>query len=629
MSSYVIGTAGHIDHGKSALVKVLTGIDPDRLKEEKEREMTIDLGFAYLTLPSGQKVGIVDVPGHERFIRNMLAGATGIDLVLFVVAADEGMMPQSKEHLEILELLAIKKGIIVVTKIDLVEEDWLSLIVSDINEAVKGTFLQGAPIVFVSTKKGKGITELKQKIDEMLTVTPTRDWLSPTRFPIDRVFTMAGFGTVVTGTLWEGKIKVGDTLELLPQGKTVRIRNIQSHKEKVKEGEAGTRLALNLVGVSKSEVKRGDVLCQPFSFKPTSLIDVYLKFLQDAPALKHGERVHFYLGTTEDVAVIRLLDREEIRSGQEVFAQLRLSKPLIAKRFDRFVVRRFSPLVTIGGGVVLEPYAQRKRRYDDSQIENLKMKMSGAVEEIIKEILMEAKEGGLSLNEITLKLGLPSQEVFSFVESLQIKQEIFKIGERFFHYHFYNQIREEIIKRLESHFNEKPLSTGMLKEELRTGFKKVDRKTFALLLEELERGGLVFIKGEKITLPTHKPFLSEKEKSIKEKIVEMYRENLFSPPSLEKVKETFVKDGDLAEELFKVLVEEKVLIKVASGIYFHSFAIAKARELITSFLKENGSITPAQFRDIIGSSRKFVLPLLEYFDKLKLTKRIGDKRILH
>src|SRR2546426_579146 len=346
-SLFVVGTAGHIDHGKSALVKALTGIDPDRLEEEKRRGMTIDLGFAHFDLPSGRRAGIVDVPGHERLIKNMLAGATGIDLVLLVIAADEGVMPQTREHLDILRFLPVRTGIVVLNKIDLVEDpSWLALVKDDVKALVAGTFLQGAPVVELSAKTGQGIPELAKVMDQMLDRLPALQMDAPARLPVDRAFTMAGFGTIVTGTLWSGRIAVGDTLELLPQGKQVRARGVQSHGQTVPAGIAGSRVAGNLAGIEKNEIERGNGMVAPGGFKPTNLMDVRIRLLADAPVLPHLTRIRLYLGSDEAIGRLSLLDRPRLDAGGSAVAQVRLETSIVAATGDPFVIRRFSPLIT-------------------------------------------------------------------------------------------------------------------------------------------------------------------------------------------------------------------------------------------------------------------------------------------
>ncbi|MCK4777911.1 MAG: selenocysteine-specific translation elongation factor, partial [Actinomycetia bacterium] len=467
MSSHVIGTAGHIDHGKSTLIHALTGIDPDRLKEEKEREMTIDLGFAYVYLPSGKKIGIVDVPGHEKFIRNMLSGATGIDLVLFVVAADEGVMPQTKEHLEILNFLEIQKGIIVLTKMDLVDEEWLSMMVQDIEKAVTGTFLENAPILPVSSRIGDGLEKLLEKIDELLIEIPPRDSLSPVRFPIDRSFTISGFGTVVTGTLWEGQVKKGQSLKVLPLQREVRVRSIQNHKEEVSQGDAGMRLALNITAVSKDEIKRGFTLVDKNFFEVTKMISVSLKLSKDTFKLRHGEKVHFFLGTGEVVGKIRFLDREELKPGEKTFAQIKLEKPIVAKHGDNFVIRRYSPVITIGGGKVIDVYAGRKKRYEQKNIDNLRKKERGDLEEYLNKILEEKGIKGAGIDELKVIMATLEGVIHELLDKSIRKGQTIKAEGIYFSRGAYLGLKKKILTQIEMFYKYNPMSSGILKEELR------------------------------------------------------------------------------------------------------------------------------------------------------------------
>lgn len=631
MAHFVVGTAGHIDHGKSELVKALTGINPDRLEEERRRGMTIDLGFAFYDLPSGNRIGIVDVPGHERFVKNMLAGATGIDLVLLVIAADEGVMPQTREHLDILNLLHVKKGIIVVSKIDLVDDkDWLELVEKDIRENVRDTFLAEAPVVMTSARTKHGLDELVQAIDEALFEAQARHLNLPARYPVDRVFVMSGFGTVVTGTLWQGVIKLGDNLELLPAGKTVRIRQIQSHGEKLEQGEAGMRLAMNLAGLSREEVIRGDVLCTPSYFKPTNLVDVRLKLLKDAPALKNNDRVHFFLGTGEVLARLKLLDRDELKPGENALSQLKLEQPVVATWKDPFVIRSYSPVVTIGGGEVIEPNAMRKKRFVKAVLDCLAVKEKGSEGEYLEEILKEAALLGLAKSEVGRRLNRLDKDAAKKVEELVADKKAIVVGERIFHHLFYQKLKEQMVKKVEEFVKANPWSVGILKEELKGRFPALsDRKVYETLLTELEREGQFELERERVLLGGGKGKPSTREQEIKDKVERIYRKQKYSPPTGEEIKAMFDKDGLLARKMVDMLVVEKKLVKVGSDMCFHATAIEAMRQSVIDFLKNNGKMTVAEFRDLIGTSRKYALPLIQHFDRLKITKRVGDDRILY
>jgi len=425
----VIGTAGHVDHGKSALVKALTGIDPDRLKEEKEREMTIDLGFAWLTLPSGEQVGIVDVPGHKDFIKNMLAGVGGIDAALFVVAADEGVMPQTREHLAILDLLNVRGGVVALTKVDLAEdEEWLELVTADLEDTLRGSCLEDAPIVRVSARTGEGLDTLVQELDRFLsTIEPRRDLGRP-RLPVDRVFTIAGFGTVVTGTLMDGSLHLGQEVEILPQGLKARIRGLQTHKRKIETAVPGSRVAINLSGVSKDQLKRGDVVASPGWLKPTTLVDVQVRYLADAPRpLRHNQEVDFFCGAAEVPARVRLLGRDTLPPGETGWAQLRLQEPVALVRGDRYIIRLLSPSITIGGGIVVDPHPRRRhRRFRPEVIARLETLAHGTPEDILLQSLETQQP--CSVQDLLRRCGLPGEEATAALDTLLRERRVIALG---------------------------------------------------------------------------------------------------------------------------------------------------------------------------------------------------------
>ncbi len=430
----IIGTAGHVDHGKTSLIRALTGTDPDRLKEEKERGMTIDIGFASFRLPSGRQAGVVDVPGHERFLKNMLAGASGVDLLLLVVAADEGVMPQTVEHLDIMRLLEAQKGIIALTKSDMVEPDWLELVTEDIRAAVQGTFLADAPIIPVSSATGEGLKDLALTIDRMTEEVEQRDTSAPFRLPVDRVFTMPGFGTIVTGTLVAGTIRLESPAVVLPQGRETRIRQIQRHGKKEEQAEAGSRVAVNLAGVDLEEVARGDVVCQPGRYQATRILDARIVMLPNAPRpLQNRARIRFYLGTAEVLGRAVILDGETLQPGQEGLAQFRLETPVVAARKDRFVIRSYSPMNTLGGGIVLDANPERHRRQDERVLERLKTAEKGDPAELVEQALAAARLAPLTPEEIAGKTGLPQGEVSSLLESLAGEGRAFRMGTRWLH----------------------------------------------------------------------------------------------------------------------------------------------------------------------------------------------------
>ena len=628
ISPFVIGTAGHIDHGKSSLIRALTGINPDRLKEEQEREMTIDLGFAYLTLPSGRRVSIVDVPGHERFIKNMLAGATGIDLVLFCVAADEGMMPQSREHLDILNLLGLKNGVVVVTKRDLVDEDWYQLIVEDIKEELAGTFLEGAPMVAVSSRTGEGLDELKVLIDSYADRIEERPRSAPARFPVDRVFTIAGFGTVLTGTLWEGTVRVGQELELLPQGVRVRVRNLQTHKEDVQEASAAVRLAINITGAERSAIKRGDVLAEPGYFAPSTSLDVKISLLDDAPLLTHAEQVHFYHATTETIARVRLLYTDELKPGESAYAQVVLGDPVIARRGDRFVIRRFSPLVTIGGGTVLSPRARRRRRFEDRYREELEKYETASDKDFMEYAVLHAGFEGISTEELKMASSLREDRLKELLTQFESSGTLFSLGGRWFHASVDRDGAEAIKAELTKFFAGNPWATGMDREELRSRAGIEDRKLYSRLLSSLTSSGAIVVEQDLVRLAGRKAELSPEDRKLRSQIENAFVKDLFNPPLPEDVWNSFAGKERRARQLFDTLVEDKIIVKVAADTYMHRKAIREAQTVVREFIAKHGSMTVGQLRDALKTSRRYAVPLMEYFDKIRFTKRVGDTRVL-
>lgn len=628
MSSHVIGTAGHIDHGKSTLVKALTGINPDRLKEEQEREMTIDLGFAYLDLPSGRRVGIVDVPGHERFIRNMLAGASGIDLVLFVVAADEGMMPQSREHLDILNLLDLKNGIIVITKTDLVDSEWLELIEADIRDEVKGTFLENAPIFKVSSRTGAGLEELKNYIDKMIDALEKRPIDLPARYPVDRVFKVAGFGTVVTGTLWEGKVEAGQTLELLPRGVEVKVRNLQSHGENVKQAEAAVRLAINISGAEKVSIERGDVLVEPGYYVPTAMLDAELKLLDSAHSLEHAERVHFYLGTKETLAKVRILYKEKLEPGETAYVQILLDEPVVARRGDRFIIRRFSPVITIGGGVVLEPYPKRKRLNEKSYLKEFELKKENHPDELILYYINESSFSGIALPDLKIKFAEKEEKILNRLQELLNLKKIYRIADKYYSSEAFGKLKQKALEETRKLFEENPHLPAVEKEQLRSKLGIKEKRLFNLVLDELQREGKIEVKLEQISLPHREVSLSPEEQSVKDRLEQIFLKAGVNPPAPEEVIAGFEGDEKVARKMFSALVVEGKLIKITPEFYLHASVLEEVKRTLKVLFAKKERLRIADIRDALKTSRKYAVPLAEYLDKIKFTRRVGDERVL-
>jgi selenocysteine-specific elongation factor len=627
----IIGTAGHVDHGKTALIKALTGRDTDRLQEEKERGITIELGFAPFDLPGGRRAGVVDVPGHERFIHHMLAGVGGMDLVLFVVAADEGVMPQTREHLDILDLLGIKKGIIVLTKKDLVDVEWLELVEEEIRETVAGTFLAEAPLFAVSSVTGEGIPQLLAAIDALTQEVAERNPQASFRLPIDRVFTITGFGTVVTGTLVAGTIRLGDRCEILPGEKEGRVRQLHVHGSPVEEAYAGQRVAVNLTGIELSDVSRGDVLVAPGSLKATTMVDCRLYLLPSAPRpLANRTRVRFHTGTAEVLGRAYLLDKGELEPGGRGLVQFRLEGPVAVRRGDRYVIRSYSPMVTIGGGEVLESHPPRRRRFREAVIRELELKEKGDPLQLVEQGLWEAGEGGIGLEELETKLGLSPGEMEDLLARLEEEGKVVVLTleqPHYLHRDIVATLRERAREALEDYHRRHPLRWGMAKEELRTRhFPALPPRLFQEFLLALDRDGVLAVERERVKLASHQPTLSPQQEALRGELEKLFLSQPFSPPAPAEAISRL--GGGEAGELYLYLVEAGTLVRLSEDLAFHRRAVEEAREKILAQLEAQGSITVSQFRDLLQTSRRYALPLLEYFDAQRLTRRVGDKRVL-
>lgn len=634
MQRIIIGTAGHVDHGKTVLTKRLTGVDTDRLKEEKDRGISIELGFAPLTLPSGTKVGLVDVPGHERFIKNMLAGIAGIDLVLLVIAADEGVMPQTREHLDIINLLEVKKGIVVVTKADLVDEEWLELVESEISEELEGTVLEDSPIVAVSSFTGKGIAELMERIDLLAQETPPKAVTGKMRIPVDRVFTITGFGTVITGTLWAGRLKVGDTVEILPQELNARIRNIQVHGEKVSEATAGQRVAVNLAGVVTEQINRGDVLGEPGLLEPTYRIDVKFNLLKHTEiTIEQRARVRVHHGTREVLGRVNLLDREELIPGESCFCQLVLESPLMALKGDHYVVRSYSPMITIGGGIIIEPLPLRHKRYKEEIMKNLEVKFQGDPKDLVVQTISDDQVGLVTLKVIIERTGLEEIEVIEQLKILDHSDQVVSVSGDGMNYYFLRDQEslwlDKINKRLTDYHEKYPLRFGMPKEELRSrDFSHIIGKFFNLLIDNWVRKEQIKVQNQNVATKRFKVQITlEIEKAIVA-IEEGLMKEPFSPPGWDDLAGEAGLKGEIKNEIFVWLVSNQRIVKVSEEVIFHSIGVSMAQQVIGDYIKENGSIQLAQTRDLLKTSRKYALPLLEHLDQIKFTRREGDLRIL-
>lgn len=636
MKNIIIGTAGHIDHGKTTLIKALTGRDTDRLKEEKERGISIDLGFTYFDLPSGKRAGIIDVPGHERFIKNMLAGISGIDVVLLVVAADEGVMPQTKEHLNILKLLQVKRGIIALTKIDVIDEEWLDMVIEEVEKEIEGTFLDHAPIIPVSSVTGMGLKELIEAIDKLTDTVEARDTVSDFRLPIDRVFTVAGFGTVVTGTLISGSIKEGDKVEIYPQRLESRIRSIQVHEKGVNEAHAGQRVAVNIAGIKVDEVNRGDVVAKPDTLEPTMMVDARLEMLEDAAmTVDNRDRLRLYQGTSEVMCRVVLLDREELKPGQSAFVQLRLEEEIVCQKGDRFVIRFYSPMLTIAGGTVLDPNPPKRKRFKEEVIEELSIKEKGSPEELVEQYLLQNSDKFLEKKQLVKQLGNMDIESFdSIIDSLKNKGliEEFKLTEESYlaHKKFLNIVGEELNKILTQFHAKNPLKSGMSKEEIKSRlFEGVKPKISDVIFNYYEKEGCIKVESQFLSKKDFKVDFTKVQCEIRDMLLGKLGANKYNPPKLTDILNEVKYDKNQVQMVYNALIDMGALIRLEEDITFVQEAYSEAISLVKNYIIKNGAIQLGQFRDLLGTSRKYAMALLDSFDQIKVTKRVEDKRILY
>lgn len=632
MEYIIVGTAGHIDHGKTVLVKTLTGIDTDRLEMEKNRGISIELGFAPFKLPSGRNVGIVDVPGHEKFIRNMLAGVGGIDLVILVVAADEGIMPQTREHLDIINLLGIKKGIVAVTKVDLVDAELLELVKEDLADNLIGTSLEGAQIVEVSALQGTGMEELISALDRLSADVEGKDAGGRGRLPVDRSFSMPGFGTIVTGTLWSGKFSTGDILRLEPAGLEVRVRGLQVHGKKVDRAFAGQRTAVNLASVQKEDVPRGSVLLEKNYLKPSYLVDAKLKLVnsQEKP-LKNRARVKVYHGTSEKLGRVNILDKEKIHPGEESFVQLMLEKPLVAARGDRFVIRSYSPMLTIGGGQIIEPNAKKLRRFRAETIKLLQAKLQGSPEELVEQYLSSVKKA-CSTSEIAAAASILEEQALQACKKLKKEDRVLELiienETRYISGTHFKEIDKSLFKKLSDYHKKYYLRPGVPKEELRSSlFSAWTSRQFNDLLSYFLAEGKIKIINGYVSLQDFEPAPSAEEEKIIVKLIEEYKKSGLKPPTWSEMTANLKVSQEKLSELKMYLLNFAEITKITPEILFHKKSVDDARCKLEEYLSVHGEITVAEARDLLQGTRKYILPLLEYFDTVGFTKRVGDKRI--
>jgi selenocysteine-specific elongation factor len=628
--SVIVGTAGHIDHGKSALVEALTGTHPDRLEEEKRRGITIDLGFAFLE-EHGVRFGFVDVPGHERFVSNMLAGAAGLDLVLLAIAADESIKPQTREHFDICRLLGVKRGLVALTKSDLVDPDTAGLVRLEVEEYLRGTFLENAPIVPVSAKTRAGLRELKDELHRAATEVRGKDATRHFRLPIDRAFAMKGFGSVVTGTLISGGVGANDEVELLPPRKLLRVRGVQSGGKAVERALAGQRTAVNLAGIEHTALQRGMVLATPGSFRPTRRMDTRLELLPSAPKLKQRSRVHFHTGTTETIGEIFLYGCNELEPGQFAFAQLRLQDEVLVLPGDRFIARQFSPVVTIGGGVVLDALARRPLTRDTGRVAFLETLESGDQVEVLA-AMTERAFRGIAFGDIAVRTSWLDAEIAEVAgrviasgRARNVADPLVLVSTAAF-----EQVREKIAARVERFQRENPLLPGISREDLRAGLGfRVRRETFRAALEELAAQKKLELQGELVKRAGSAVTLDSEETQAKEQIETAFAGAGLAVPSVKEVLSKLPVETKRAEKILQILLREKVLVRITLELIFHRDALARLKQQLSAYKKGQGErISVPVFKELTGITRKYAIPLLEYLDRERLTRRAGDERVI-
>ena len=633
MKQIILGTAGHIDHGKTSLIKAVTGTDTDRLKEEKERGITIELGFASLDLPNGQHVGIVDVPGHEKFVKNMVAGATGIDIVVMVIAADEGVMPQTREHMEICTLLGIKHGFVALTKIDMVDEEWLELAIEDVRDFTAGTFLEDTPIVPVSAVKEKGLQEFSRILETICNQLPERSLSNLFRLPVDRVFTMKGFGTVITGSLISGRVQVGDTVMIYPSMITSRVRGIQVHNQSVNMAEAGQRTAINFQGLEKAAIKRGEMLAFPGTLKPSFMVDLLLQYLaSNKKPIKNRTRVRFHTGTSEILGNLVLLDREELSPGEKAAVQLRLDEPVCLVKDDRFVIRSYSPVRTIGGGQVLNPIPPKHKRFKADVVQGLQSIAERSTEELIAYYIDQTGHAGAAFSDLVLMTNITEKALDQQLQALLSRKTVLLVDRDsriYMHTNSFQQLRQDLTGHLERYHKTNPLKAGMPKEELKSKLPpNLSPKLFNLLMNQMLKDGDISVVEDTVHLASHTVALGADQEDIRDKIIQTYKESGLQPPYFKELGKQLTADPSRARDVLNLLVKEGRLVKVKEDLFFDTDAVTRLKQQLVEFLTVNGEISTPQFKEMTAASRKYVIPLIEFFDAQNFTIRIGDIRKL-
>lgn len=638
MREIILGTAGHVDHGKTSLIRALTGIETDRLKEEKKRGITIELGFAFLDLPCGHRVGIVDVPGHEKFVRNMVAGAAGMDIVAFVIAADEGIMPQTKEHFDVCRLLGVRDGIIVLTKKDMVEEEWLEMVQEELREFFEGSFLEDAPIIPVSSTTGEGIEDVRNVLDKKIQTMSFQEEYGPFRLAVDRVFSMKGFGTVITGTSLSGRIAIGDEIRFYPGERTAKIRGIQVHGKEVDVVEAGHRTAINLQGVEKEEIQRGDVAATPGSLSPSTLIDADLHYLASAEReLKNRAQVRVHVGTREIVGRVILLEKDILQPGEDAPVQIILQEPVAVWSGDHYVIRSYSPAMTIGGGRIHNSAPLKRKRSKESDRERnreiFKIYNQGSVEEKTLLFLEESGAGGLTADEIATRLSIFGKKLKKELQGPVSSGKVLVVSseqQQMMAASVVDGITASITRILKDFHDANPLKSGLAKEELRSRIKPpIDAQLFQYLLGRLNKAKEIELEEAEVRLSGHTVTLQVDEQELQQELERKYHKAGLKPPNLKTVLADFEQYPEKQlRQVLDLLLQKGKIVKINEALFFHAEHLDALANNLADFIRKEGEIDAPRFKELTGLTRKFSIPLLEYFDKIKLTIRVGDKRVL-
>ncbi len=633
MKQIILGTAGHVDHGKTSLVKALTGVETDRLKEEKERGITIELGFASLSLGKDINIGIVDMPGHEKFVKNMVAGSSGIDMVVMTIAADEGVMPQTREHMEICSLLGIEHGLIALTKTDLVDDDLMELALEDISDFVQGTFLEEAAVVPLSSATGEGLDDFLTTLEKVCKQVPERSFSSIFRLPVDRVFSMKGFGTVITGTLISGKVNIGENIVVYPSMIESKVRGIQVHGESVDSVGAGTRTAINFQGLDKELVNRGDILSSPDTLILSYMIDTdFLYIKSNSKPLKGRTKVRFHAGTSEILGTLILLDREELKPGEKACVQIRLDSPVCCLKNDKYVIRSYSPVRTIGGGKILNPVAQKHKLFDKNIVSGLETLLGDDLEQNISFSVEQASYSGTSFKELRILTNARDKKLESAIQKMLAKKEIVQTNKErqiYVHGSVYEKFTNTLMDKLKEYHEKNSLKEGMPTEELKSKFEYYNKtKLFNIVLNNLLKENKIVQNQNIIKLSDHEVALKVDQHEVKDKILNIYKKAGLTPPFFRTICQDLKLDKKIAMDVLHMLINDKDIVKTKDDLYFDTGSIDELKKMLVDFFTKSEEITTPEFKDMTGISRKFVIPLIEYFDSINFTIRVGDTRRL-